>query len=322
MRVCKLIIVLFMLISQTGYCHPSDEIEKNADKTINQLYQQLKLKPITAMPDRITWFSAQFIDKPYLLGALGEGAGGSFDQFPLYRTDAFDCDTYVNTVLALALSKNLTDFKKNINKLRYAKGQVDYLYRNHFTDLDWNGNNQKQGILLDITRSIKLDNQSKPAASTAMAVIDKPSWYQFKTNQNIRLFDESPELEKTRLIELKNLGKTLPVSEAKIPYLPLNILFNKKGEANLKLFAKIPTASIIEIVRPNWDLKLQIGTCLNVSHLGFAIWNNKTLYFRNASSLEGKVVDTPLIGYLRNYLKSPTVKGINIQIVIPASALS
>jgi hypothetical protein len=285
------------------------------NKTISQIYHSLNNKPLT-MSARIDAISAQFLGQPYLLGALGEGTQGDYDQWPLYRTDAFDCETYVDTVLALALANNPHEFKQCVNKVRYNNGQVDFVKRNHFTCLDWNKNNQRQGFVKDITTMI-LDQNKKSVVKFARAFIDKPSWYSHMTLNAIRLNsgDETERLK--RLESLRQAGAHLPKATSIIPYLPLTALFDQTGKANQYLFKQIPNAAIIEIIRPNWDLSQEIGTHLNVSHLGFAIWKKNTLYFREASSSYGKVVDVSLIDYLRDTLKSPTIKGINVQVVLP-----
>ncbi len=102
-------------------------------------------------------------------------------------------------------------------------------------------------------------------------------------------------------------------------YLPLRRLFKADGQPNIYLFKQIPSGSVIEIIRPDWDLHSQIGTRMNVSHLGLAVRTSKGLMFREASSLDtiGKtVIDVPLTNYLKGYLHSPTVKGINVQKII------
>jgi hypothetical protein len=275
---------------------------------------------------RIEWFSNAFLGLPYFLGALGEGEAAVYDQYPRYRVDAFDCDTYVNTVVALALSDSLHSFQQCIKDNRYANGKVDYLTRNHFASLDWNLNNQKRGIFQDITASIRSDHQD--LTLMAQALIDKPNWYAHRPLSTIRLQQEDPSLQAQRLQELQTRGSKLTPATAAIPYLPLTALFSTKhckgehelkncAQAKLELFAQIPHAAIIEIVRPNWDLRKEIGSRLNVSHMGFAIWKNQTLYFRQASSKMNKVADIPLIAYLQEALDSPTIKGINIQIVVP-----
>ncbi|MBA3537379.1 MAG: DUF1460 domain-containing protein [Tatlockia sp.] len=295
--------------------------EQTTNQDIHKLYQALdKIQP-TNMASRLDYISAKFLGKPYLLGALGEGPDARFDQTPSYRTDAFDCDTYVTTVLALTLAKNEQSFKRCMKKIRYKGGKVDFITRNHFISLDWNPNNQRQNFIKDITPTIK-DQNNHPLAQIARALINKPSWYQHFSDQNIRLNSVNENEKALRLAALKQAGTKLEKQWAEIPYIPLTALFDSKANPNQFLFKQIPDGSIIEIVRPNWDLRELIGTNLNVSHLGFAFWKKGELFFRQASSQYGKAVEVPLIGYLKETLKSPTIKGINIEVVVPKQPLN
>ncbi|KTC66583.1 Protein of uncharacterised function (DUF1460) (plasmid) [Legionella adelaidensis] len=307
--------IALFLISLNFSVFASKNMEQEADKTIIPLYRMLENKSPLPMNRRLEFISEQFLNKPYLLGALGEGTNGDFDQFPLYRVDSFDCETYVDTVLALALAKDLSSFKSYIRKIRYQDGVVSYTSRNHFTSIDWNLNNQHFGYLEDITNDITLDK--KPVAEIATALIEKPNWYQHLPIDNVRLLKNDPNLQKLKWAELKYKGSKLSNQISHIPYLPLNKLFDSKEKANNALFKQIPNGAIIEIVRPNWQLRDKIGTNLNVSHMGFAFWINGVLVFRQASSNFSKTIDVSLIDYLREALKSPTIKGINIQIVKP-----
>lgn len=291
-------------------------IENQSDQTINKLYQNIKSKHINSVENRIDWISQQFKNKPYLLTALGEGDKGRYDQFPKYRTDAFDCLTFTTTVIALSKSNNLQSFKENLKLIRYKQGKRSYINRNHFTSLDWNLNNQQQGFLKDITTTIRNKNR-QPISKMATAIINKPSWYQFRKLDTIRIKNISEKTQKERLEELKKQGKNLGITQVSTPYIPIKILFFSNGEPNTYLFNQIPNASIIEIVRPNWNLKKEIGTCLNISHIGFAIRKDNKLYYRQASSNQGKVSDILLTTYLKNTLHSRTIKGINIQVLNP-----
>lgn len=299
----------------------SNFIQKQANSSIEKLYHRLGNMPNNSMPERIDWISSQFLGVHYLLGSLGEGSHARYDQFPLYRVDAFDCDTYVNTVLSLAIAHSLRSFQQCVKNMRYKNGRVSYLQRNHFTGLDWNQNNQQLGILKDITRTIK-DKKNNAVAQFAHAIINKPNWYAYKTTTTIRVANATKEKKIQRLAELKSKGAPLKVSAEKLPYLPFSALFPEKNKPDMYLFAQIPNAAIIEIVRPNWDLRQTIGTALNISHLGFAIRDKGQLYFRQASSEYGKVVDVPLIEYLGKIQNSPTIKGINVQIVLPEKPLA
>lgn len=311
--------ILFFIYTMTAQAIDAKAIEQQADLSINRLYQTLNSMPKHAMSERINWFSKHFLDTTYVLGALGEGDNATYDQFPRYRIDAFDCDTYVNTVIALSLADSVQSFHRCIHHMRYKDGRVDYLYRNHFSTIDWNINNQKRGVLKDITRTIH-NQKNESVAQIAHAIINKPNWYSHKSINTIRLTQPNPALQNERLKMLKAKGAQSTVTRSSLPYLPFSALFLKNKQANLYLFAQIPDGAVIEIVRPNWDLRQQIGTALNVSHLGFAIWNKGVLYFREASSEYNKVVDVPLIKYLEQAQKSPTIKGINIQVVLVKEA--
>lgn len=262
--------------------------------------------------NHIAIISQDFLGKPYLRNALGEGAHAYFDQRPLFRSDAFDCETLVDTVLALALVYPSNDISEAIKKVRYKHGKVSFLTRNHFTCSDWNINNQEQGFITDITTQIK-NQQNQPIFQLATASIDKAEWIQHFSTDNIYLRHASQQQIKQRLKLLKNQSRNLPIIQSTIPYIPLTQLFDANGTPNMFVFKQIPEGAIIEIIRPNWDLTKEIGTHLNVSHLGFAIWSKQILYFREASSKEHKVIDTPLINYLSTFRSSPTIKGINIQ---------
>ncbi len=310
------------LIFVAGTCAFSQTQSKEleANQVIHGIYHKLNSTPNQSTLQRIKFVSKALLDKPYNLGALGEGAGGNYDQAPLYRVDGFDCETYVDTVLAIALSTNLDNFKQCIKAIRYENGKVGYLTRNHFASLDWNLNNQKIGITKDITASI-VNPKNQPVAKMATAVIDKPAWYAKKSTDTIRIESISSQEKQQLLGTLKNKGSHLPITSVSIPYIPLTALFDKEGQPNQSIFNQIPDGSIIEIVRPNWDLKKSIGTCLNVSHLGFAIRENNQLLFREASSTQKHTIDIPLTTYLSNARSSPTIKGINVQIVLPQKPL-
>ncbi len=303
-----------LLTGFLNHAMDSKAIEQQADKTIQELYHRVRALPNTSMAQRINWFSAQFLGIQYLLGSLGEGATARFDQFPRYRVDAFDCDTYVNTVLALVLADSLKSFQHCILLTRYENGMPSYIHRNHFTSIDWNQNNQRRGLLKDITLNIT-DENNKPAAIVSNTPIDKSAWYAHKTASTIRLNHVNELEQEKRLLELKTLGSRLGSTQAKIPYLPFTKLF-VHGKPNRHLFSQIPQGAVVEIIRPNWDLRQQIGTFLDVSHLGFAIWIKGKLYFREAATVEGHVMDIPLIDYLQKAKKNPTIKGINVQVVV------
>lgn len=102
------------------------------------------------------------VGTPYFDGPLGEGPGAPHDSDPLIDLGRVDCVTFVEQSVALASASSLSDATQLLQKLRYADGKVDFLYRNHFMLVDWAPNNpwchettQKLGIeTKTVTRTI------------------------------------------------------------------------------------------------------------------------------------------------------------------------
>lgn len=281
------------------------------DLTIVRYLNPAKQVHFKSTQQRVMALSEQLIGKPYLRGQLGEGQSGRYDQQPRYRMDGFDCVTFVETVLALSHANSLPAFQHHMLALRYADGQPKFTHRNIVTSVDWNPNNSKKGYVTDITRQF-IDSYGQPVYKTATAPIDKAGWYRHLTGDAIHCMACSQDERALRLSELKSQGKKEPRTISHLDYLPLDRLFSSKGVANHKLFKQFPAVSIIEIVRPNWSIQKRIGTHLNVSHLGFVIRRGNELVFRHASSATGYVTDVSFITYLRNTIKSPTIRGIHV----------
>ncbi|MCX7114912.1 MAG: DUF1460 domain-containing protein [Gammaproteobacteria bacterium] len=266
-------------------------------------------KPMTA---RLDWISKQFLGVPYQLFVLGEGQSGEVDQCPLYRFDSVDCETFVTTVLALALSHDLLGYQSQLKQLRYQQGKVSFLTRNHFTSIDWNRGAHRLGVLQDITMTFK-NKAGKPVFKLSKTMIDKPSWYRHLSIERVRLLHATPAARMKHLQAIKQQGQTQVSVYSQLTYIPLTALFNQAGRPNVFLFKQIPSGAVIEIVRPNWALKNKIGTNLDVSHLGFAFWHDGQLWFRNASLEKKQVVDQPLIEYLAAAREVPSIGGIHVE---------
>lgn len=261
--------------------------------------------------ERIDKFSATLLGKAFVDGPLGEGAEGLFDEDPLINFLGFDCTTYVETVLALAISKenDPNDVLTNLTKIRYRNSVVDFYTRNHFIDADWIPNNK--WLLTDVTQ--KLGGQEEVAI--AEALINKPGWYSKFTTKRLNRKNLS-EAELGLLVEKLHRGGSSEESKnVAIPYVKLSAIFDESGTViNEKILDRMPEASVVNIVRPNWNLSEVIGTNMNVSHQGIVIRKSDgKLYLRHASSAGDKVVsEILLVDYLKPFLKSPTIKGFNV----------
>lgn len=300
MGIIRLLCILVLFVSSWSYA--------NVPFDIVQTYYQIEHTDNSK--GRLEQVSRFFLDRPYQLGVLGEGANGKYDKRPLYNLKSFDCVTFVDTSLALAMSQEPRDFLVYLRQLRYRDSKIGYIYRNHFTSLDWNLNNNH--YVKDITTSIK-DAKGRPIVAHSTALIDKRAWFQHKKAADLALPGASELRKREVLSELKADATEIQPTLLTIAYLPLERLFDENGKPINELFSQIPSGSIIEIVRPNWQLRDKIGTNLHISHVGFAFrGKDGELNFRQASSTEMKVTENRLHDYLKQYLKSPTVKGIKV----------
>ncbi len=97
---------------------------------------------------RLDQISAGFVGRPYVEGSLG-GGPNSPEELRI-SLKAFDCVTYVETVLALALARAIDEFIDTIRQIRYEDGDVDWFRRNHYM-VDWARNNEVSGFIKNTT---------------------------------------------------------------------------------------------------------------------------------------------------------------------------
>lgn len=266
----------------------------------------LRFKDETSTVKRLDQISKIFLGLPYGKGGpLGEGPLGKYDQDPLYRFDTFDCTTYVETIMALALARDVNEFEVHQDKIRYIDGNVDYFMRNHFTDLQWIPFNVQNGYMKEITQDVVSPSEIK----IAEALINYSGWILSHKIDQIVVPMASAEEKKEILDELKSHASEFQSEIARVPYIEINRIL-----ANPKLLSNVPNGSIVNFVRPNWDLTEVAGTHQNISHQGFLFRIKGTLYLRHAST-SGKVEELPFLDYLKRFQNHATLKGIHLMSV-------
>src|SRR5919109_1033109 len=82
-------------------------------------------------------------------------------------SDRIDCQTYVETVLAMANAKSLSAARAILDDIRYAQTppKVSFATRNHFTEAQWVPSLLEKGYLREETTAI--DGRAR---STALAL--------------------------------------------------------------------------------------------------------------------------------------------------------
>lgn len=262
-----------------------------------------KLQNIESTQIRMDAASKVFLGLPYGHGGpLGEGETGRYDQDPLYRFDTFDCTTFVETIVSLALTRDVETFEAHMDKIRYENSQVDYLTRNHDPSLNWVPNNLKNGIFTEINHLILPASQRKMAE----AVLDLPNWLRKIQLSEIRVPQASDTERMNLLEELRAMSSQYQPVVSKLEYLPINTLVAKPSVLKL-----IPNGSVVSFVRPNWDLTDTLGMHINVSHQGLIFQRKEGPILRHASTT-GLVTEILLLDYLKKYVDHATMKGIHL----------
>ena len=109
------------------------------------------LKDAAGEPDlgkRIDRISTLFLGRPYIEGSLGGGA--DLAEELRVSLSAFDCVTFMESVLALALARTVDEFIDTIRRIRYKDGEIRWRRRNHYM-VDWASNNEESGFIKNLT---------------------------------------------------------------------------------------------------------------------------------------------------------------------------
>ena len=107
-----------------------------------------KTKHDRSAGSRIDVLSRHFLGHSYKPSPLI----GSADTPEVFTAslDGFDCVTYIETIVALALASNVDDFTEWLRKIRYEQGRIQWERRNHYMTL-WIRNNVREGIIRPVT---------------------------------------------------------------------------------------------------------------------------------------------------------------------------
>jgi N-acetylmuramoyl-L-alanine amidase-like len=112
----------------------------------NIIRQSSKINDISA---RIDFLSGKFLDLDYKESTLI----GNITTPEVFVIDlqGVDCFTFIDYIEAMRLSGSFSEFKKNLKKVRYKSGEVEFRKRNHFFT-DWRESNSD--FIDDVTHAI------------------------------------------------------------------------------------------------------------------------------------------------------------------------
>ncbi len=235
--------------------------------------------------------SEYFLGLAFRDNALGEGPH-AYDADPLFRVDAFDCTTFVETVWALSFSQPPLDWTKALQRIRYRDGRIAFVDRLHFISRDWMPYHIARGALEDITGSFGL------SLGESTTRIDRRAWYQKLHGAELKAFDADAPQEKPQTVT--------------IHFLSFSALLNSP-EALVKLKSELKAnALLVNFVRPDWDTVRFIGTRIDVSHQALILLKGDGIVMRHASAAKGRVVEEDFLEYARFYRHHPSLKGLQL----------
>ncbi len=111
-----------------------------------------RLRSLASLGERLREVARHLRDRPYVANPL-DGGPNQREVFTLSLT-GFDCVTYVETALALALARSADEVPRYLRRLRYRDGRLSWRTRRHYM-IEWIRENARQGFLTNLTRGPK-----------------------------------------------------------------------------------------------------------------------------------------------------------------------
>lgn len=223
-----------------------------------------------------------FLGKPYVAGTLEREGGESL----VVDTLGFDCTTFVELSVARWLSRcNDTPCEDELRKMRYRGGVVDgYLSRLHYFT-DWVTENERRGVWRELNPD------------------DGGYW----RRDTFSLSFMSEHCESYRYLQI-NPWAIDSMRRIEQRYTDYVVHYIAKEFLNL---------SPKQLPIHHGDILALVTTIegLDVTHLGFAFWQDEQLYLMHASMNEKRVVidKQTLYEYLKNRVSCPGVRVVRLR---------
>jgi len=242
------------------------------DARIEKLLASVQGRSLEA---RLLGLSEQLVGTPYAHSPLGEGEGQ--DPDPRLRLDRVDCLTFVETVMALALSSSEEDVVHVLDSISY-RARPSYAERNHLMEAGWLPSNTTKGFVRDVTARLGGEGVLQEAK-----VIGPEAW----ASTTARALALPPEARLT--------GR-----------FPLSVLPADQVPARA---AHWPSGTLLLVVREDAPWRIT-----RVSHLGFVVQRGGRTYLRHATrGWKDGVVDEELSHLLARHARYTwKVQGVSL----------
>ena len=267
----RLLWLLFVLAACPAQAQPADDLK------------YMSIVPGKTAAETAVRTGETFLGRPYVHYTL---EGNPTEQL-VVNLQQFDCTTFIETTLALALTdQELTAnyrpvqaepvFRKYLTKIRYRNGQIDgYASRLHYLS-DWLRDNERKGFIQDITHEI------------GGVQVQKDVNYMTST------------MHKYPALSDPLVYRQMAQVQTDISRHPFWFIRKNQFRA---IEPKLREGDIVLLTaaRPGLDTR----------HVGYATWRNGRVYLLHASSDHHKVVITsqPLADYL---LSNKRLSGVRV----------
>lgn len=184
-----------------------------------------------------------------------------------------DCTTFVETVVALTITtkqgkRSFRDYCKTLQTLRYRQGVItDFSSRLHYFT-DWIMDNQRMGLVEWIQGPNPPFTETKECTFTCMTRF----WNKYK-----------------HLVADRSLIPEIAQCEANLRGTSFKYIPKKLLNAGKERLSCIHDGDILCMVTS--------AGCLDVAHLGIAVWHGNTLHMINASMIHREVTEEPKTMY-------------------------
>jgi len=241
-----------------------------------------KKKTLAVFPGQLNLEIGKFfLGMPYVAGTLETKR----DEHLIVNLREHDCFTFVENVVALvwylkSREKSFKAFQRILQKIRYRQGRLQgYSSRLHYFS-DWIYDNQKKGIIRDITAEIG----GRPLRKAMTFMTTHPDLY-------------PPLKDASNLQKMKSVERSISKRS--------HFLIPKKALRRME--DKICDGDLIAITTNTEGLDVQ--------HVGLAERVKNRIHLLHSSSIEGKVVLSPktLYGFL---MQSRSRSGIMVARIV------
>lgn len=229
--------------------------------------------------NKVIYFAKKLSETPYVGGTLERGEEESL----VVNLLELDCTTFVETVLALSVTvKNEnSEFKEYLDALkeiRYRSGKIDgYNSRLHYFS-DWIIDNELKGLVKEVSCDLSVNK------------IRLNLFYMSAHSDKYPALKNCPE-NIWKITEQERI-----LNKNTVCYIPKDSL---AASAN-----RIADGNIIALTT---NIK-----GLDISHVGFAVWDKGQLCLLHASSIHKKVVMEPLLKYIKDKKAQTGIRVISI----------